>query len=172
MSAVQFRQSGFSEEVREVLIKTGLPPKYLELELTESVLVSNADLTCSVLNEFLEMGVRLAIDDFGTGYSNLSYLKRFRANRLKIDRSFIRDLKVDSDDAAIIAAIIGMAKALHITVVAEGVETMEQRSFLQNHDCNEIQGFLYSEPLSADDMTEFLNTRSEWPTVIMANSTL
>ena len=133
VSAVQFRQSGFSEEVREVLIKTGLPPKYLELELTESVLLSNADLTCSVLNEFLEMGVKLAIDDFGTGYSNLSYLKRFRANRLKIDRSFIRDLKVDSDDAAIIAAIIGMAKALHITVVAEGVETMEQMSFLRNH---------------------------------------
>jgi diguanylate cyclase (GGDEF)-like protein/PAS domain S-box-containing protein len=167
VSAVQFRQSGFSEEVREVLIKTGLPPKYLELELTESVLLSNADLTCSVLNEFLEMGVKLAIDDFGTGYSNLSYLKRFRANRLKIDRSFIRDLKVDSDDAAIIAAIIGMAKALHITVVAEGVETMEQMSFLRNHDCNEIQGFLYSEPLSTDDMTELLTTRSEWPAVIM-----
>jgi EAL domain-containing protein (putative c-di-GMP-specific phosphodiesterase class I) len=172
VSAVQFRQKGFSEEVREVLIKTGLPSEYLELELTESVLLSNADVTCSVLNEFLAMGVRLAIDDFGTGYSNLSYLKRFRANRLKIDRSFIRDLAVDSDDAAIIVAIIGMARAFHLTVVAEGVETVQQMSFLRNHDCNEIQGFLFSEPLSAHDMTELLKTRAGQQPVIMANSTL
>jgi EAL domain-containing protein (putative c-di-GMP-specific phosphodiesterase class I) len=118
------------------------------------------------------MGVKLAIDDFGTGYSNLSYLKRFSANRLKIDRSFIRDLAVDSDDAAIIVAIIGMAKALHLTVVAEGVETEQQMSFLRNHDCNEIQGFLFSEPLSASDMTQLLKIQAGQHPIVIANSTL
>lgn len=172
VSAIQFRQNGFSEEVREVLNKTGLPPRFLELELTESVLLSNAHVTCSVLNELLGMGVKLAIDDFGTGYSNLSYLKRFSANRLKIDRSFIRDLAVDSDDAAIIVAIIGMAKALHLTVVAEGVETEQQMSFLRNHDCNEIQGFLFSEPLSASDMTQLLKIQAGQHPIVIANSTL
>jgi diguanylate cyclase (GGDEF)-like protein/PAS domain S-box-containing protein len=156
VSAVQFRQDGFTRQIREVLAETGLSPEYLELEVTESLLLSNADVKCSVLSELMQMGVKLAIDDFGTGYSSLNYLKHFKANRLKIDRSFIRDLSANSDDAAIIVAIIGMAKALNLKVVAEGVENDLQVSFLREHGCDEIQGYYFSKPLSAEKIAEHL----------------
>jgi len=159
VSAVQFRQDGFTRQIREVLTKTGLSPEYLELEVTESLLMSNADVKCAVLSELIQMGVKLAIDDFGTGYSSLSYLKHFRANRLKIDRSFVRDLPANNDDAAIIAAVIGMAKALHLKVVAEGVENELQMSFLKSHGCDEFQGYHFSRPLSTEEMTELLAAR-------------
>ena len=147
VSAVQFRQENFCALIRSVLQETGLSPQFLELELTESLLLSNVDRIFSVLQELREMGLMLSIDDFGTGYSSLSYLKQFRVNKLKIDRSFIRDIAFDSDDAAITAAIISMAKSLKLKVIAEGVETEAQISFLREHQCDEIQGYYLSKPI-------------------------
>jgi diguanylate cyclase (GGDEF)-like protein/PAS domain S-box-containing protein len=150
VSAVQFRQAGFCELIRRVLHETGLAPQYLELELTESLLLSNADVMFSVLQELRAMGLKLAIDDFGTGYSSLSYLKQFPVGKLKIDRSFIRDVAVNPDDAAITTAIISMAKSLNLKVIAEGVEDEAQMSFLRAHQCDEIQGYYFSKPLGVD----------------------
>jgi len=150
VSAVQFRQEGFCELIRRLLHETGLSPQYLELELTESLLLADADVTISVLKELKSMGVRLAIDDFGTGYSSFSYLRQFRVSKLKIDRSFIRDVAVNPDDAAITSAIISMAKSLHLKVIAEGVESEVQMSFLRTHHCDEIQGYYFCKPLTAD----------------------
>ena len=156
VSAVQFRQEGFSKLVRDVLQETQLVPDHLELELTESLLLSNADVTLLVLRELKAMGLKLAIDDFGTGYSSLSYLKQFPVSKLKIDRSFIRDVAVNQDDAAIAAAIISMAKSLNLRVIAEGVENEEQMSFLRLHQCDEIQGYYFSKPLTFDEFTDRL----------------
>ena len=151
VSAIQFRQESFRALIRKVLQETGLAPQYLELELTEGLLLANGDATLSVLQELKEMGLNLAIDDFGTGYSSLSYLKQFPVGKLKIDRSFVRDIAVDCDDRAITSAILSMAKSLHLRVIAEGVENEAQMSFLREHQCDEIQGYYFSEPLSADD---------------------
>jgi predicted signal transduction protein with EAL and GGDEF domain len=151
LSAIQFRQEGFCELIRRVLHETGLAPEYLELELTESLLLSNADVTLSVLQELEVMGLKLAIDDFGTGYSSLSYLKQFPVRKLKIDRSFVRDVAVNPDDAAITAAIISMAKSLKLNVIAEGVEDEAQMTFLRAHHCDEIQGYYFSKPLAPED---------------------
>ncbi len=153
VSAVQFRQQGFRELISRVLRETGLACEYLELELTESLLLSNADVTSSILRELKVMGLKLAIDDFGTGYSSLSYLKQFPFSKLKIDRSFIRDIAVNSDDAAITTAIISMAKSLSLKVIAEGVETEAQMSFLRALRCDEIQGFYFSKPLTVDEVS-------------------
>ncbi|MGB9105882.1 MAG: EAL domain-containing protein [Terriglobales bacterium] len=152
VSAVQFRQTGFVELVGTVLKETGLAPQYLELEITESLILSNADVTVAVFRKLSEMEVKLSIDDFGTGYSSLSYLKHFPIYKLKIDRSFVRDLAVDPDDAAITGTIISMAKNLGMKVIAEGVEQEEQVAFLRSHDCDEAQGFFFSEPVLADDL--------------------
>jgi EAL domain-containing protein (putative c-di-GMP-specific phosphodiesterase class I) len=151
VSAVQFRQESFRALIHKVLQETGLAPQYLELELTESLLLANGEATLSVLQELKEMGLNLAIDDFGTGYSSLSYLKQFPVGKLKIDRSFIRDIGVDCDDRAITSAIVSLAKSLHLRVIAEGVENEAQMSFLREHQCDEIQGYYFSRPLSADD---------------------
>ncbi len=156
VSAVQFRRRGFSERIRKVLQETGLAPQYLELELTESVLLADADVTFSVSQKLKAMGVALTIDDFGTGYSSFSYLKQFRVTRLKIDRSFIRDVAVNPDDAAITSAIISMAKSLHLKVIAEGVENEAQMSFLRAHRCDEIQGYYFSKPLAVDKVADKL----------------
>ena len=152
VSAVQFRQEGFLALIRRVLRETGLSPQYLELELTEGVLLSNAEFTLSVLRELNQMEVKLAIDDFGVGFSSLSYLKNFPVSKLKIDRSFISGLGVDSKDASIVIAIISMAKSLNLKVIAEGVETEEQMSFLRQHQCDEIQGYYLSRPIAADEV--------------------
>ena len=161
VSAVQFRQTDFPKTIRSVLQETGLDPQYLELELTESVLLSNADGMFSILQQLTAMGLRLAIDDFGTGYSSLSYLKRFPFSKLKIDCSFIRDIAFDHDDAAITAAIISMAKSLNVKVVAEGVETEEQMSFLRLHQCDAVQGYYFSKPLAVDEALVWL--RGNYP---------
>ncbi|MGA9072562.1 MAG: EAL domain-containing protein, partial [Candidatus Sulfotelmatobacter sp.] len=131
VSAIQFRQESFGEVIRKVLHETGLPPQYLELELTESLLLTNADLMLSVIQKLKAAGVTLAIDDFGTGYSNFTSLRRFGVNKLKIDRSFISDVATNPDDSAITAAIINMAKSLRLKVIAEGVENEAQMSFLR-----------------------------------------
>ena len=154
VSAVQFRQEDFCELIRSVLREVRLAPQYLELELTESLLLSSADVTLSVLQELKAMGLTLAIDDFGTGYSSLSYLKQFPVGKLKIDRSFIRDVAVSPDDAAIATAIISMAKSLNLKVIAEGVEDEAQMSFLRARQCDEIQGYYFSKPLPADACAE------------------
>ena len=156
VSAVQFRQQNFPEVIRRVLRQTGLPPQYLELELTESLLLSHADIALPVINELHGMGIKLAIDDFGAGSSSLTYLRQFQVDKLKIDRSFISDLPDNADDAAITKAIINLARSLNITVLAEGVENAEQLSFLENHHCDEIQGFYFSKPIGADEFREAL----------------
>jgi len=156
VSAVQFRQTGFCELIGRVLSETGLAPQYLELELTESLLLSNADTMFSVLQDLRAMGLKLAIDDFGTGYSSLSYLRQFPVGKLKIDRSFIRDILVNPDDAAIATAIIGMAKSLNLKVIAEGVEDEAQMSFLRARQCDEIQGYYFSKPLAVDKVADKL----------------
>ena len=152
VSAAQFRQQGFRELISRVLSETGLAPQYLELEVTESLLLSDADRASSVLRELKVMGLKLAIDDFGTGYSSLSYLKRFPFSKLKIDRSFIREVGVNSDDAAIATAVISMAKSLSLKVIAEGVENEAQMSFLRALRCDEIQGYYFSKPLTVDEV--------------------
>jgi EAL domain-containing protein (putative c-di-GMP-specific phosphodiesterase class I) len=158
VSAVQFRQEDFCGVIRKVLHETGLAPQYLDLELTESLLLGNADVTLPVLRELKAMGLTLAIDDFGTGYSSFSYLKQFRVNKLKIDRSFIQDVALNPDDAAITTAIISMAKNLHLKVIAEGVEDEAQMSFLRAHHCDEIQGYYFSKPLAVDKVADKLRS--------------
>jgi diguanylate cyclase (GGDEF)-like protein/PAS domain S-box-containing protein len=156
VSAVQFRQQGFCELIRSVLHETGLPAHCLELELTESLLLANADVTLTVLRELKSMGLTLAIDDFGTGYSNFTSLRQFGVSKLKIDRSFIRDVATKPDDAAITTAIISMAKSLNLKVIAEGVENEAQMSFLRKHECDQIQGFYFSKPLAVDKVADKL----------------
>ena len=156
VSAVQFRQEGFRKLIDRVLRETGLAPEYLELELTESLLLSNADVTLSVLRGLKAMGLKLAIDDFGTGYSSFSYLKHFPVSKLKIDRSFVREVAANPDDAAITTAIISMAKSLNLKVIAEGVEDEAQMSFLRAHQCDEIQGYYFSKPLAPEEAADKL----------------
>jgi EAL domain-containing protein (putative c-di-GMP-specific phosphodiesterase class I) len=163
ISAVQFRQEAFGDLIRRILNETGLAPQYLDLELTESLLLADAEVTLSVIRELKSIGVTLAIDDFGTGYSSFSYLKRFQVSKLKIDRSFIRDVAVSPDDAAITAAIITMAKSLRLKVIAEGVEDDAQMSFLRSHQCDEIQGFYFSKPLTFDEVPDVLRSDSPEP---------
>jgi EAL domain-containing protein (putative c-di-GMP-specific phosphodiesterase class I) len=156
VSAVQFRQENFCQLVKRVLDETGLAPQYLELEITESLLLANADVMLLIVHELRAMGVSLAIDDFGTGYSSFSYLKQFRVSKFKIDQSFIRDVAVNPDDAAITAAIISMAKSLNLKVIAEGVENEAQVSFLRDHQCDEMQGYYISRPLAVDKVADHL----------------
>ena len=156
VSAVELRSSDFVAGVRDILTETGLDPRYLELELTETFLMQDSKSTVAVLRALKGMGVQLALDDFGTGYSSLSYLKRFPIDTLKIDRSFVRDLTTDADDASIVTAVIGMGKSLHIGVVAEGVETREQLAFLREQSCPEGQGYYFSRPVAAEEFTQLL----------------
>lgn len=157
VSSAQFRQKEFIESVETALLDSGLDLAFLELELTESLLLSNADLVLEVLGRLKEMGVRLLIDDFGTGYSSLSYLKRLPVYKLKIDKSFVQGLPGNQDDAAIVNAIIGIARSLKMKVIAEGVETLEQFDFLKEKSCNEIQGYYFGRPMPADAARKLLS---------------
>ena len=150
VSAVQLGQPQLKEHVASVLSKTGLHPALLELEITESVLMQDAEASINTLHELKEMGIKIAVDDFGTGYSSLAYLKRFPIDVLKIDRTFIRDLSINSDSLAIVTAITALAKSLNLTIVAEGVETIEQLEYLCAKKCDRAQGFLISKPLNTD----------------------
>jgi diguanylate cyclase (GGDEF)-like protein/PAS domain S-box-containing protein len=152
VSAVQFRQENFCSVIRSALRDASILPGAIELELTESLLLSNHNVVLAVLRELKEIGVQLAIDDFGTGYSSLSYLSRFRVDKIKIDRAFIRDLATNPDDAAIAAAIIALGKTLKLTVVAEGVEDGTQVSVLQSYACDQAQGYFYSKPVPAAEI--------------------
>lgn len=156
ISARQFQQPDLKTMIARVLGETGLDPRWLELELTESLLMANADQTTASLKALHAMGIGLAMDDFGVGYSSLSYLKRFPIDTIKIDQSFVRHVTEDADDAAIATAIIAMAHSLNLTVVAEGVETDAQLSFLARQQCDAIQGYLISPPRPAADVTALL----------------
>ncbi|MBT9099514.1 EAL domain-containing protein [Methylovulum psychrotolerans] len=156
LSVVQFRQDTLYQKVVQALRLSKLDPTLLELELTEGIAMENTERTIGVLNQLHALGVALSIDDFGTGYSSLSYLKRFKINKLKIDQSFVRDLGRNPEDAAIVTAIIGMAKSLGFKTIAEGVETQEQLDFLRGQQCDEIQGYFFSKPIPAEQFAALL----------------
>ncbi len=160
VSAIDLRQRDFVDNLAAILKQTGLPPAQLELEITESVLMQNVEETVTQLESIKVMGVRLALDDFGTGYSSLSYLRRFPIDVLKIDQSFVRGMGTNSQDAQLISAIIGMGKSLDLNIIAEGVETFEQLTFLRNQHCEEGQGFLFSKAVSSKDFTQMLQVGS------------
>jgi diguanylate cyclase (GGDEF)-like protein/PAS domain S-box-containing protein len=147
ISAVEFRNDRFLEDVCGILESTGLEPRYLELELTETAVMRSFDATSAVLQSLSAMGIRIAVDDFGTGYSNLSYLKRFPINTLKLDKSFMHDIPENANIATIVRSVIHMGQSLHLQVVAEGVENAEQLKFLQAYDCAEGQGYYFSKPV-------------------------
>ncbi|UBF24507.1 EAL domain-containing protein [Kovacikia minuta CCNUW1] len=156
LSARQFQQPFMAETVSQILAETGLAPSCLELEVTETTAMQNADFTTAMLKEFQAMGVHISLDDFGTGYSSLGYLKKFPLNTIKIDQSFIQELTTDANDAAITRAVIALGKGLNLSVVAEGVETWEQVEHLRSLDCQEMQGYLFSQPLPAEEAIRFL----------------
>jgi len=158
VSALEFREKGFVANVRTILSDTGLRPQYLVLELTERVLMENAESTAVLLEELKTMGVHLAVDDFGTGYSSLSYLRQFPIDVLKIDQSFIQKITSNLNDSTIIAAIIAMGRNLKHIVIAEGIETQEQVAYLQSQHCEEGQGFLLSPPVGAAQFGHLLET--------------
>jgi len=159
LSALQFNHAGLQQMVRDVLDKHALESRYLMLEITESTAMRDADASLGILRQLDAMGVRISIDDFGTGYSSLLYLKRLPASELKIDRGFVRDLTHDTEDAAIIAAIVALGHALNLQIVAEGVETREQQEFLTRLGCSTLQGFLLGRPLPADQFIEAVRQR-------------
>ncbi len=151
LSARQFQQEGLLDKIKELLDTYDLLPKFIELEITEGTLMSNMTHTISTLNSLRNMDISLALDDFGTGYSSLSYLKKFPVNKLKVDQSFVRDITTDPGDASIVASIISLAHNLELTVVAEGCESPGQLDFIQAYGCEEVQGYLFSRPLTKDD---------------------
>ncbi len=159
LSARQFADEDLVKDIADALESSGMKPELLELELTENYVIQNAERAGRVLGEIKKLGARLAIDDFGVGYSSLTHLKRFPIDTLKVDRSFIRDLPQDPEDKAITEAIIAMGKSLNLTVVAEGVETLEQQTFLRDHACDEMQGFFFSKPIPSDQFAELLRER-------------
>ncbi len=156
LSAQQFRQKNLLEPIFRALRSNGYEPEHLELEITESLIMQGAGKTIAILEEISEAGIRISLDDFGTGYSSLSYLKRFPIDTVKIDRSFIRDIHTDPNDAAITRAIIAMSHSLKLSVIAEGVETEDQLAFLREQGCDEYQGYFFSQPRPAEELTELL----------------
>jgi diguanylate cyclase (GGDEF)-like protein/PAS domain S-box-containing protein len=159
LSARQFADEDLVKDIADAIKNSGMKPELLELELTESMVIQNPERAGKVLAEIKKMGARLAIDDFGVGYSSLTHLKRFPIDTLKVDRSFIHDLPQNPEDKAICQAIIAMGKSLNLTVVAEGVETLEQQTFLRDHACDEMQGFFFSKPIPSDQFAALLRER-------------
>lgn len=166
LSVVQFADEGLLDDIADVLRESGMDPCLLELEITESMLVNNIDHAIKLLTAIKRLGVRLAIDDFGAGYSSLGQLRHFPIDTLKVDRSFITDLATNSEDKAITSAIIAMGKTLSLTVVAEGVETPEQLDILRDQACDEMQGFYFSRPISANDFVKLLRENLERPGLV------
>ena len=156
LSAIQFRRGGLEDSLRAALRITGIPAASLELELTESILLHEADQALAVIQRLKGMGVRLAIDDFGTGYSSLAYLKRLAVDKLKIDQSFVRDMAQDKDDAAIVRAVIQMAKSLNLSVLAEGVETAQVADGLRDLECDMVQGYHFGRPVTAEEFRRLI----------------
>jgi EAL domain-containing protein (putative c-di-GMP-specific phosphodiesterase class I) len=161
LSVKQLRQGNLVSLVRQILEETGLSAQMLELELTENQLLDDVEDTINICKQLRALGVKMAIDDFGTGYSSLGYLKRFPVDYVKIDRTFICELEQSSEDSAIVRAIIAMVHGLDLKVVAEGVETQAQMDFLKEHRCDEIQGYLISRPVPAEEFVELLRSGTE-----------
>jgi EAL domain-containing protein (putative c-di-GMP-specific phosphodiesterase class I) len=159
LSVRQLRNARFAERVAEILDETGLDAEWLEIELTESMIMQYSQDTLGILWQLRSMGVRLSIDDFGTGYSSLSYLKRLPVDSVKIDRSFVAGLETEVDDREISNAIIALANSLHLRVVAEGVETEHQLWFLREHACCDAQGYFFSQPVEPEQMVSLLANR-------------
>ncbi len=165
LSARQFAQPGLAQSIGAALAESGLAPQYLDLELTESLVMTDVERTIEVLRELKALGLQLSIDDFGTGYSSLSYLKRFPIDVLKIDQSFVRDITHHPDDALIVMSIIALAHNLKLHVIAEGVETQEQLDYLQQHGCDEMQGYFFSRPVPAAEFEQLLRQGKQLPGV-------
>ena len=163
ISAMEFRDENFLEGVFAILEETGLDPKFLELELTESVLMKHAESTEAILKTLRARGVQLAVDDFGTGYSSLSYLRKFPIDALKIDQSFVRQITTAPDETTIVTAVISMGRSLKLRVVAEGVETQEELAFLQAHQCDEAQGYYFSRPVLPHQFAKMLQIQCQAP---------
>ena len=155
ISAIQFRHPDLPHLVTQILEEVGLAPEYLELELTEGVAMYDPHAAIEVMNKLHELGIRVSIDDFGTGYSSLSYLKKFKVYKLKIDQSFVRDISTDPEDKAIVSAIISMSKSLGLQTIAEGVETVEQLTYLQAQGCDEVQGYYYRKPMPTEQFEQY-----------------
>ncbi len=164
LSAVQFKRTDLVEAVGGLIKEFGIDPSWLELEITESMIMENVDSTVAALHGLHDIGVSLAIDDFGTGHSSLAYLKRFPMDKLKIDRSFVRDVVEDPDDAAIAQIIINLAKQLNLAVIAEGVETVPQLDFLRQHGCDVAQGYHFSPPIDAVRFVDWFRNHPEGAT--------
>jgi len=156
LSAAQFREAGLIAQIERILQEGGLDPRHIELELTESLLMQAETDSAALLGRLHAAGFNLALDDFGTGYSSLSRLKQLPMQTLKIDQSFVRDIATDLNDRSIVTATAAMAHALGMKVVAEGVETMEQLEFIRELRCEEYQGYLFSQPVPADEAAHFL----------------
>jgi EAL domain-containing protein (putative c-di-GMP-specific phosphodiesterase class I) len=160
LSPLQFRTGGVVERVERTLAETGLEPRWLELEITESMLLRDEQVVVEALRALRARGVRVAVDDFGTGYSSLSYLRTLPVDSLKIDRSFIQGVAASADDAALTAAIVSMGHALRLSVVAEGVEHSDQHALLARWGCDELQGFLFAHPMPFDALLRWWRERS------------
>ena len=156
VSAIELRQATFLKTFFDILKETGVDPTFLELELTESVLMKRVESAASVLRELRAEGVKIALDDFGTGYSSLSYLRKFPIDALKIDQSFVRQITALDDDTTIVSAIISMGRSMKLRVIAEGVETSEELAFLQAQQCDEAQGYFFSRPVPASEFAKLL----------------
>ena len=156
LSARQFRSSDLVSVVKQALSESELPVELLELEVTEGTIMTDIDRTIGTLEVLSQLGIRLAVDDFGTGYSSLAYLAQFPIDVLKIDQSFVRDITINRNVASIVTAIVGLAHSLNLEVVAEGVEDTEQLAFLRSLDCEEIQCYLYSKPLPAEEFEKLI----------------
>jgi EAL domain-containing protein (putative c-di-GMP-specific phosphodiesterase class I) len=161
ISARQFHDQDLAQTVIRILEETDLAPQCLTLELTESSIMQNVDFAAGMLRRLKSMGINISIDDFGTGFSSLASLKRLPIDALKIDRSFVRDVTSDPDDAALVNAIITLAHNLRLKVIAEGVETEDQLRFLQLLRCDQIQGYFFSKPLPADTLLSLFDSHSE-----------
>jgi EAL domain-containing protein (putative c-di-GMP-specific phosphodiesterase class I) len=161
LSLKQLRQPNFIARISAIMRSYEVSPTSLELEITETTLMENPERTIKILDALYALGLHLAIDDFGTGYSSLSALQQFPISTLKIDKSFVRDIAINADDATIVGTIIHMGQSMNMDVVAEGVETEDQLAYLQNLDCNYVQGLLFGDPMSSDNYLELLLAQLE-----------
>ncbi|MGB1091332.1 MAG: EAL domain-containing protein, partial [Oceanobacter sp.] len=160
LTGYRLNKGSFNEDLQELLRRTGCSPDAIEIEITEEYIVQRAESALKDLDHLREMGVRIAVDDFGTGYSSLSYLKELPVDKLKIDRSFICDLEKSSGGQKIITALLAMARELDLAVVAEGVETEQQKQFLQERGCHSVQGYFFSQPITADELTAMVSAQN------------
>ena len=160
ISAIQFRSPGLMQLIVGALAASGLAPTRLEIEITESVLLNNREATLAVLHQLRALGIRIAMDDFGTGYSSLTYLQSFPFDKIKIDRSFVKNITENASSLNIVRAVAGLANGMGMTATAEGVETAEQLAFLRERACHKVQGYLFARPMPAEEVVAYLNKQA------------